>query len=218
MSALGGLLILAGLVGLIRPAWIRAKNRWVPLGVTVLGLVLAGAGGGGTDKPPAGTATNPALAQSDQAQQQPQETSEEQTTIPGLAAADVTLNLEQKDFSCSGPTKLQTKIAYACEWSDGVMDMVVDVYGLSPTKITLVEATATDIGPEVRHDEITDFLAYVATLPYEGAQPEQAAEWVRANVAKADKRGQVLSQAFGPALYELYGMERMRTLEVKPAQ
>src|SRR5690554_3334046 len=46
MAAVGALIVVAGLVGLIRPSWLRLKNRWWALGVIVVGLGLAGAGAG----------------------------------------------------------------------------------------------------------------------------------------------------------------------------
>ena len=217
------LLILAGLAGLINPAWIRQRSRGAAAVVLVVGIVLAGIGGGGDGS--SGGAGGGATSTSEPSRQaeSPAETgpsdpeSPATPVIPGLTAADVTANMEEQGFECSGPEQLQTQIAYTCSWSDGLMDMTVDVYGTSPTQVTLVEATVTDAAPDVRAGEMAAFLGFVATLPYDGAEPEKARSWVEKHFDAAGQQGNVQSATFGPVLYEMYGTERGRFLELKPA-
>src|SRR5690606_8584970 len=60
MVGLGLLVIIVGLVGLIKPAWIRLPNRWVALILLVGGFILAGVGGG--EEPAQPTTGQPAQA------------------------------------------------------------------------------------------------------------------------------------------------------------
>ena len=55
MGIIGILLFLAGVVGLIRPSWLRLPNRWVAIVVIVIGLIVMGIGAGDDDD------TSPAL-------------------------------------------------------------------------------------------------------------------------------------------------------------
>jgi len=60
------------------------------------------------------------------------------------------------------------------------------------------------------------YFGYCATVPYDGAEPEKAKQWVVDNVSKAIKPGNVLSSQIGPASFEMFGTEYIRTLRIKP--
>lgn len=65
--------------------------------------------------------------------------------IPGLTAADLKLNLQDRGFSCSGPDLDATGgVQYLCERGT---DYIVLLLGRSPTEIYYVDATAVVISP-----------------------------------------------------------------------
>jgi hypothetical protein len=147
--------------------------------------------------------------------------------IPGLTAADIKVNLEQDlGFHFTGPEMRQT---FAVDHGEGVdsttgVKLICDIYESSPMAIQWVEfmvdgsGVAGSINPALFNAVAEGYFGYVATLPYEGADPEKAKAWVKANVKTANKQGKVLTTVIGPVKYELYGMPWFRTLEVKPAQ
>jgi len=130
--------------------------------------------------------------------------------IPGLAAVDVYGNLEDRDFDCSGPKRLRTRLTWTCELDAGPAEYIVDVWGKSPTQIELVEGNAFVYSGNV--DRLAKpFLGFLATIPYRGARPAAARTWVEANIGRQAQR------RFGPVLFVVYGKARARFLEIKPA-
>lgn len=84
MVVIGSLAFLAGLVGLIRPSWLRLKNRWWAVGVMIVGLGLAGAGAGDElPTEPAQQTTQAAVIETTPAQQESVSESEEAAAESG---------------------------------------------------------------------------------------------------------------------------------------
>ena len=130
--------------------------------------------------------------------------------IPGLTAADVKLNIEERGFTCEGPTLFLDGVDYVCEdASDPMVDYRVEITGMSPTDIRSVDATILWYGDKAELDARADeFLGYIATLPYGGATPEKARAWVKAHATG--------TATFGGAKYELStagtGLARVLTI------
>ena len=97
-------------------------------------------------------------------------------TIPGLTAVDVTKSFEDIGFTCTGPTRLQTMISWSCSLTDqgGALEYRVDMLGESPTRIRSVNGTVLDYTASPSEGNALPFLQFLATLPYDGAKPEQA--------------------------------------------
>lgn len=98
--------------------------------------------------------------------------------IKGLAAVDVTINLEQSfGFECDGPDFEKGRVRYYCRSSEDPASYV-EVYGKGPTEIENVAAFSTSFA--------SDLLSYVATLPYKGSRPTEAKEWVLAHLGDSE--------------------------------
>lgn len=91
MVGLALLIMLAGLVGLIKPAWIRLPNRWVALILLVGGFILAGVDGGEepaqptTGQPTQADVTETAPSQQEQESEPEEEASAEPEPEPAPA-------------------------------------------------------------------------------------------------------------------------------------
>ena len=91
MATVGALIVLAGLVGLIRPSWLRLKNRWWALGVMIVGLGLTGAGAADgsptepTEQPAQVDVTETAPSQQEQESEPEEEASAEPEPEPAPA-------------------------------------------------------------------------------------------------------------------------------------
>lgn len=102
-------------------------------------------------------------------------------TIAGLAASDVHLNFANKGFKVSKRLDA-TQSEWKCIDQNDARLMIVEAFG-QPTAITMVRATFRSNNGSGRTPECVNFLAYVASLPYAGADPSEAARWIRANAA-----------------------------------
>jgi hypothetical protein len=111
--------------------------------------------------------------------------SQQAGVIPGMLPVDVHGNLTNKGFTLkSHMGKLQ------CDWSCS-RDLLTGfqtctVYAPNPNCVGSISATvgfAEGFGDEER-ESATEFLPYIATLPYEGAEPEKAAQWVRDHIGE----------------------------------
>ena len=101
-------------------------------------------------------------------------------------------NLEKVGFSCDGPNKGQRFFTWDCE---NDLD-VVTIYGV---EVDVVHVEANGFGPGAQ-----SLLEYVATIPYEGAEPERAKQWVRDNFSRIRASTPIESE-FAGVKYTMYG-------------
>lgn len=114
-----------------------------------------------------------------------QDVSVNDPAIPGLTAADVKLNLEKLGFSCAGPELGSDEmVSWNCSSKSSKYEYLVEILGYSPTKIVMIEATALNYTAGNTNSLVSDFLSYLATLPYDGADPVSASNWVKSNIAR----------------------------------
>ncbi len=105
---------------------------------------------------------------------------EKSFTIPGLIAADIYVDLQNKGFKIEKQIKNDYTSIY-CESRSTSENLNVVISGCSPDEIVAIEASAVDYTGN-KEENITNFLAYVATLHYQGSEPEKAKTWVKENI------------------------------------
>lgn len=131
--------------------------------------------------------------------------------IPGLAAADVTLNAEDIGMSCD-MTVFDDEVEWWCETSGPGFTFAIETSGTSPMNITTVSGNVLfDGDPSQAEAHFDEILGWLATLPYNGADPEAARTWVESATLgdEAVFGGARLSVAGEGTLY--------RTLTLSPA-
>lgn len=104
--------------------------------------------------------------------------------IPGLAAVDLHGNLTPKGFELTknlGGVQSEWK----CQLVDGLLNYVAEAFGPSASKITSVKATVYGVSASGIDQDAAEFLGFVASLPYDGADPAKARAWVAANVGRS---------------------------------
>lgn len=202
-------------MGRVRAWWATRSRRGKALtivAIVVLLLIVGTAGGpprpstgGGSSTPPASVGVRPPASVGVATLGSP---------IPGLTAADVKLNVEERGLTCTGPDPLEDGITYTCSASstDGNTQWQVELFGSDPTTIRSVIATVLWSGAGSADPAMDDFLGYIATLPYDGSTPEEARAWARANDAG--------ERAFGAVTYSLTtaGTGRARILTMRGDQ
>jgi hypothetical protein len=109
------------------------------------------------------------------------------------------MNLENVGFDCTGQEFIEEDVNWTCKSSSDSYDYMVEVYGSSASSIRVVEAVALDFSGKGVADTGLDFLAYIATLPYKDAQPEQARDWVRENYSTHNA-----TATFGSATFTIF--------------
>lgn len=155
------------------------------------------------------------------------ESKEEGKYIPGIVATDIKMNLEDTwNLVFSGPIRGQEMIQDSGEAIDpdtGVL-LICNIFEASPFDIQWIDfiIDASPVVGLVDVDTINHvakgYFGFSATVPYAGAEPEKAKQWVVENVSKAVKPGNVYSTEIGPVTFELFGTEYFRTLRIKPSE
>jgi hypothetical protein len=134
-----------------------------------------------------------------------------QRNIPGLTPQDVYLNLENRGFKCSEPQLMgpEDDVRWTCERQEAKGEYSVEINSKDANSVRLIEAKVISYEPARADPLAQDFLGYVARVPYEGAQPEEAKAWVEHNV------GSKASAEFGGVSYTLGGKAGRRFLEIE---
>ena len=125
----------------------------------------------------------------------------EPSNIPGLTPQDVYLSLENRGFTCSEPEVMghENDVRWTCERQEDKGRYLVEINSKDANSVRLLKAwVISPREPPARADALAqDFLGYVARVPYEGAQPEEAKAWVEQSV------GSKASAEFGGVSYTL---------------
>lgn len=137
--------------------------------------------------------------------------------VPGLWPRDVTGNMEDRGFACTDVREGELYYVWSCTRSLEAVMLQVDVYGRSLTSVDLIEATILQFNTP--DDSLSaEFLGFVSTMPYDGADPEAARAWVTNTLPTLQGAGDVRTATFGGVEYQLYGIPTARTLEIGTLQ
>ncbi len=212
--------------------------------VLIIGSALAGpsvqkgyeAGKQAAQNPPAQTQDTqpvknsaPAQTNSNAPQQQDQKTeSNGQNLIPGIAAADIKLNLEKWGLKFTGPRPLKEFEGYLDDGkatdSDTGVELSCTISALDPTKVKSVtfraegSLVAGALPPEAYLAVAKGFLGFAATLPYDNSEPAKARAWVEENIDKANQSGKPITTTIGSVEFTLAGGKYIRLLSLKPVR
>lgn len=133
--------------------------------------------------------------------------------IPGITAADVKLNFTDRGFTCDGPRMtndedLGSFVLYSCELKTDEYELLVEFDGESVTDVLSVQGTVLNFSNRTLEDVASEFIGYVATLPYEGSNPEEARAWAQQNI------GVKAETEIGGVKFDSAGTERSTILTI----
>lgn len=102
--------------------------------------------------------------------------------IKGLTAGDIYVPLQDKGF------KIDKQFApdaffVNCSLTNSDNSSQVRVAADSPEKVIEVKASFTDFSGTNPNKQASDFLGFIATASYEGANPDNARMWVVENIS-----------------------------------
>ena len=101
--------------------------------------------------------------------------------IPGLSPTDVYLNLEQRGFKTEKSFNSEFGNLWTSTHSVVGIDFRVVVFSYNVENVVSVQATAMVNADEKDIVATKQFIQLISTVPYENANPEQAAKWVDEN-------------------------------------
>jgi hypothetical protein len=135
--------------------------------------------------------------------------------LPGLSPRNVTVSLEEQQFTCTSARKGRVYYERTCTRGvPGVEVFHVVISGREPFVVDLIKASILqyeDPDPKIA----IPVLGLIAALPYDGATPEDARSWVENTIpALSDDPGDAQEKAFGGVKYVLSGPPTKLTLEI----
>ncbi len=131
--------------------------------------------------------------------------------IAGLTVPEVLDRLQERGLSCEGPTpRGETMSTWECEGSsdENNASYQVSIVGRDAEHVRSITARVGSEGGVPPKALATDFLAFVASLPYEEAQLAQALQWVRESASSGGKL------SLGNANLEFLSEEDTRVLRI----
>jgi hypothetical protein len=160
-----------------------------------------------TDTPPPTATSTP--VPSDTPTRTPTATATEQIIgyIPGLDPLDIIASLGGLDvgFECSLPHNPR---GYEYVWTCSsdmnyplFLNILVAGGGRSETTDDVLTAIVIMLQTDESEEYCKAFLAYLATIPYDGATPEKARDWVEQEISKGSDIS--ATKAFGPVTFKL---------------
>ena len=136
--------------------------------------------------------------------------------IPGLERIDVELNLEERDFTCElvyMPDEQYPEYKWECRDEATEYYMLVEIWSRSYATVDLLQCEIVQYGTP---DEAlaASFLGFMATMPYDGAEPDKARSWVEATLPTITASGDVRKKTFGGVKFQLFGDPTFRELDI----
>lgn len=137
--------------------------------------------------------------------------------IPELSPVDVTDSIKERDFSCSAgaDTNGDGVWIWDCERRAGATQFYVTLQSRSLNTVDYISASI--LQPSASADDIvaSDFLGFIATMPYDGAKPSEARAWVEQGLPTlSGEQGDIRSTTIASVRYELFGPKTARTLSI----
>lgn len=129
-------------------------------------------------------------------------------TIPGADAGSIHTNFTDKGFTLDKNIGSEMS-TWKCTKTSPEYEMSVMITGQGTDEITSVSATVLNYGESSISRIAEDFLGFVATMKYDGSDPETAKSWVVMHVGIGG------STTIGPVKLELTpGTERSIILRI----
>ena len=143
----------------------------------------------------------------------PTATEEATALLPGLMPADVTVNLEQRGFTCGTVDQGQLYYIRSCDLDTADYSLHVEIYGRELLSVDFIDSTVLQYtSPD--YEFAASFLGFMATMPYDGAVQEEARNWVESTISTIKVQGDMAEKTFAGVTYRLKGLPTFITLEM----
>ncbi|HKG54473.1 MAG TPA: hypothetical protein VKB04_09445 [Anaerolineales bacterium] len=135
--------------------------------------------------------------------------------LPGLSPANVTVRLEQQNFTCTQVKKGAVYYERSC--IKGLLSTALLRVVISGREPFIVDFIETSIRQNENSDNkiATELLSFMATLPYDGAAPEDARKWIENTIPTLSGNPDDAQEGvFGGVKYVLSGLPMTLMLEM----
>jgi hypothetical protein len=135
--------------------------------------------------------------------------------LPGLSAVNVTVKLEGQEFTCTQVKKVAGHYERTC--LKGLPSTNLFQVVISGSEPFVVDFIRTSVRQNENPDNkiATEFLSFVATLPYDGATPDDARAWVESTIPTLSGQPDDAKETmFGAVKYVLSGPPKVLVLEM----
>jgi hypothetical protein len=136
--------------------------------------------------------------------------------LPGLQPADVKFNLQNRQFNCElafMPTDTDPYSSWECQRKNAQYYMSVEIWSKSLDSVDLIVSSVVQFR-KADDGLATDFLGFMATMPFDGAEPQEARTWVGETLPTITANGDVREATFGGIKFRLYGIPTARFLDI----
>lgn len=135
--------------------------------------------------------------------------------LPGLQPADVKVNLENRQFKCSSAEMSADKTYYVwtCKRDSSAYQMTAIFYGRTLLTVDYINCAVVQFG-QADDGIASPFLGFMATMPYDGAEPQRARTWVEQTLPTIKQSGDVREATFGGVKHRLFGIPTARNLQI----
>jgi hypothetical protein len=123
--------------------------------------------------------------------------------IPGLTYDEIADHVAKIGVSCNPMEFDGITQSASCRWESENGQSAIDVYidgGEQPEDIILVMGAVTQVTTEPSDDYSRRILGYIATLPYDNAEPLNAKGWISMNLSGSKSE---LTTRFGGVKFQL---------------
>ncbi len=127
--------------------------------------------------------------------------------LPGVTIGFVYTNLGHRGFACTGPKVGKSSLSWLCKERGRSADYEVLVVGKDDLRIRFITAIAF-LRSGSLSDVVAPFFSFVATLPYQGAQPPRARRWVLGHLGGSGKL------TIGAARFRIYDRQGAYFLQI----
>ncbi|MFQ5569310.1 MAG: hypothetical protein ACE5G0_06520 [Rhodothermales bacterium] len=132
--------------------------------------------------------------------------------IPGIYGAVLVARLEEQGLTCSPGGRELYPVYYDCLQSTPTEKYRVHLYCDDANHVQVIKAYASSDTPETTAHRAGAFLAFAASMPFEGKKAATAEKWVLDHIMTDT------AQVIEGMLFTLGGDERARNLRIAPAQ
>ncbi len=107
-------------------------------------------------------------------------------SIKGIMPVDVYLNLEKAGYNIDKQLSSKDGCFWTCTYSEAGIDYYVRVSSTTSSTVEEIRVMGSLNGsePTKKIISVKPFLKYIASVPYEGSNPQKVAEWLENNFNK----------------------------------
>ncbi len=130
-----------------------------------------------------------------------------------MMPADIKVNLENRAFTCPSVEEAMSLYVWTCKKSEDVATLEVMFYSRTLGTVDFIDASVLQ-SDEPADDLSTAFLGFMATMPFDNAEPDAAKAWVAKTIPGLKGEGDIREATFGGVPFQLFGIPTARALEM----